>query len=218
MLPFLPQWCCLWQCGLPEGFLTDQPETTAPGSDPPASTDSPVKEVATEEIILAEKVTAEEVASIWRPPEGPSTSQTLSGGPARREHLPFNSLGGGKCYIPPGQSLPLGRSLWSPTNPDGDLIVRVLGKGGPSTDGWRNNCRSNLQGQSPHHQLGHWKLCMACDTTSGLPGSNVLSEEGPIASGCSWGTTRTPCSWQQWWSPLWQWWAPAASWRMRPPG
>ena len=73
--------------------LPDQPETTAPGSNQPAPTNSPVKEVAAEEITLAEKVATEEVAPIGRPMEGPSTSQTLSKGPARREHSPIQFPG-----------------------------------------------------------------------------------------------------------------------------
>ena len=40
------------------------------------------------EVTLAEKVAMKEAGPIGRPPEGPSTSQTLSEGPTRREHLP----------------------------------------------------------------------------------------------------------------------------------
>ena len=69
----------------------------------------------------------------------------------------INSLGGGKCYIPPGQSLLLGRSLWSPKVPNGDLIAKVPGKGWPDAKGQRN--RFKTQGQSPHCQQGCWKPC-----------------------------------------------------------
>ena len=74
---------------LPEGSLADQLETTIPESTQPASTDSPIEEVAAAEVTLAEKAAAEEAAPIGRPLEGPSTSQTPSKGPTRREHLPI---------------------------------------------------------------------------------------------------------------------------------
>ena len=74
---------------LPEGSLTDQPETTIPRSTQPASTNSPIEEVAAEEVTLAEKAITEEAAPIGRPLEGPSTSQILREGPTRREHLPI---------------------------------------------------------------------------------------------------------------------------------
>ena len=77
-------------CGsmaLAEGSLTDQLETTAPRSTQPVFTDSPLEEVAAEEVTLAEKAAVEEAAPIVKPLEGPSTSQTLSKGPTRREHL-----------------------------------------------------------------------------------------------------------------------------------
>ena len=72
-----------------EGSPTNQPETTTPGSAQPVSTDSPIEEVAAEEVTLAEKAAMEEAAPIGKPPEVPSTSQTPSEGPTRKEHLPI---------------------------------------------------------------------------------------------------------------------------------
>ena len=74
---------------LPEGSLTDQPEATASRSAQPASTNSAIEEVAAEEVTLAGEAATEEAAPIGRPLEGPSTSQTQSEGPTRREHLPI---------------------------------------------------------------------------------------------------------------------------------
>ena len=139
---------------LPGESLTNQLETTIPNSAQPVSTDSPIKEVAV-------KTAVEEAAPIGRSPEGPSTSQTPSKGPTSQPEgntHQIDSLGGGKCYIPLGQSLLLGRSLQSPKAPDGDLIARVLGKGWLGTEGQRNSYRFKMQDQSPHCQWGCWKL------------------------------------------------------------
>ena len=108
---------------LPEGSLTDQTETTAPGSTQPASTDSPIEKVATKEVTLAEKAAAEEAAPIGRPPEGPSTSQILSKGPTRREHLPIQFPGWREVLYPSRPVTAAGKvppipweSRWRPCN------------------------------------------------------------------------------------------------------
>ena len=132
-----------------------QPFPRVPSQHPPTP---PLREVAMKGVTLAEEAAAEEPDPIGEPVEDPITSQTPSKGPTWREPLPNWFPGWGGCYIPPGQSLLLGRSLWSPEVPNGDLIARVLGEGWPSTNGWRNSCRFKIQGQNPHCQLGHWKL------------------------------------------------------------
>ena len=66
----------------------NQSEVTIPKSTWPASADPPIEEVFVKEATLAEEAPMKEVASIGRHQEGPSTSQTQSEGPTRREPLP----------------------------------------------------------------------------------------------------------------------------------
>ena len=141
-----------------EGSLTDQPETTTSGSTQPASTDYPIKEVAAEEVTLAEEAAVKEASPIGRPPEGPSTSQTPSEGPTRREHSPIQFPGWRELLHPSRLVTAIGQVPLYPH--ESRLRPHSKSSGGrrASTNGWRNNCRSKLQGQSPHHQLGHWKL------------------------------------------------------------
>ena len=87
---------------LPEGSLTMWPEETTPKNTQPAYVNSPAEEAAV-------KATEED------PPEGNSPQ--------------IDSLGGGRCYIPPGWSLPPGRFLSSLKAQGGDLVVGVLGRG-----------------------------------------------------------------------------------------
>ena len=63
---------------LPNESLTTQLEKTVPESAQPASTNSPIVEAAV-------KVAKEEATPIVRPPEGPSTSQTMNKEPTGRE-------------------------------------------------------------------------------------------------------------------------------------
>ena len=72
-----------------EGFLKDQLDTIISGSAQPASANPPIEQVAAREVTLAKEAAVEEAASIGRPQEGPSTSQTPSGEPTRRESLPI---------------------------------------------------------------------------------------------------------------------------------
>ena len=78
---------------LPGESLTNQSETTIPESAQPASTNSPIEEVAV-------KAAAEEASPIGRLPEGPSTSQTLSEGPTRREQSPHGFPGWREVLYP----------------------------------------------------------------------------------------------------------------------
>ena len=66
---------------LPEESLTTQLEKTISESAQPACANSPIREAAV-------KVTEEEAASIARPPEEPSTSQTPNKESTRGEHSP----------------------------------------------------------------------------------------------------------------------------------
>ena len=78
---------------LPEGFLEDQLETTISGSTQPTSANSPIEEAAMEEATPVEGAAMEEAAPIGRPWEEPSTSQTPSGEPTRRENSPIQFPG-----------------------------------------------------------------------------------------------------------------------------
>ena len=150
MLHLLPQWCHLWQCG-PSRGIPDHPVGENHSWEHPASAYwLPIEEAAV-------KVAKEEAVPVTRPLEEPSTSWTPNKESTRRNIHQIDSLGGGKCYIPQGQSLLPGRSLWSPKVPNRDLVAKVLGKGWLDTEGQRN--RFKTQGQSPHCQQGCWKPC-----------------------------------------------------------
>ena len=145
-----------------EGFLEDQLETTISGSAQPASADSPIEEAAVEEATQLKRQPWRRQLPLGGLRRNPVLPRPQAGSQPGGKIPQFSSLGGGKCYIPPGWLLPLDRPLQSPPkylimSQDGGLAARVLGKEGPDTKRQRSICGLRAQSQSPHCQLGHWK-------------------------------------------------------------
>ena len=159
---------------LPGESLTNQ--STAPESTQPASTNSPIEEAAV-------KAAKEEPAPTGRPPEGPSTSQTPSKGPTRRELTKLIPWVEGSVT-----SLQAGHCCWAGPSDLSKFQMETLyqefwGKDGSVLKG-RGTATDSKCKVRAHIANGDAGNCMASDTTSKLPGSNGLLAEGPIASGC----------------------------------
>ena len=157
MLHFLPHQCHLWWCG-PARRIPDRPARDNCSWEHPANVHQlPCWGSCHRGSNTAWKSCWGGSSPYWEASEGPSTSQTPSEGPTRREHLPIWFPGWREVLHPSRPVTATGQVPPIPGSPDRDLIARVLGEGGPSTNRWRNSCRSKIQGQSPCHQLGCWK-------------------------------------------------------------
>ena len=164
-----PNYAVLSSVALPEGFLEDQLETIISRRAQPAPTDSPIEEAATEEATLVEEaameeaipveeVAVEEAGPIERPQEEPSTSQIPSRESVRRGSSPIQFIGWREVLHPSRlvntarQTPPIPQeSRWRPHS-------KSSGEGEPNTKEQRSVCGLKVLIQSPHCQLGHWKL------------------------------------------------------------
>ena len=95
MLRFLPDDAVFGGMALPDESLTTQSEKTAPESAQPASTDSPIEKAA---------------VKVARPPEGPSTSQTMNKEPTRRE-CSSNQFPGWRKVLHPSRLITAARQI-----------------------------------------------------------------------------------------------------------
>ena len=163
---------------LPDESLKNQLQTTIPESTQPASTNSPLRRLLWR--LLRKRQPP--LQGLWRGPLllGP----WMRSQPERNTHQ-IDSLGGGKCYIPPGQSLLPGRSLQSPKVPNGDLVAKFQGKDGlaPKGRGTVTDSKHKVRAHIANRDTGNH---VASDTNSRLLGSNGLLVEGPIAGGYLW--------------------------------